>query len=63
MCRMAKIRRPFGMPSDPLPPKTKSRSASSPKARGLEMQTGFGEGSPSLWGLMLYYCGVATALP
>lgn len=27
------------------------------------MQTSFGEGSPSLWGLMLYYCSVAVALP
>lgn len=26
------------------------------------MQIGFGEGSPSLWGLMFYYCGVGMAL-
>lgn len=51
----------FGMPSDSLPPKTK-RSASSPQAKGREMQMSFGKGSPSLWGLMLYYYGVAMAL-
>lgn len=27
------------------------------------MQSSFKEGSPSLWELMLYYCGVVTALP